>query len=557
MKKDTPISNKVSRRDLLKGTAALPIIGAIGSVAWTEANSKNKIKTNRFRLDYKFDDSNLNPPVKNGETLRLGIIGSGGRGQYLLRAAGLAHPKVLDSWIEEEKKNPKNRRYSDFLEQDDLNIRLTAVCDVFDDYAQYAIEAGANNRRQGSNGPMGTAPKRYKSYIDLLNSGKVDAIINATTDHWHAQITIDAAQRGIHVYCEKPMTWQIQETFALRQAVKGSGIAFQLGHQGRQTPSYNKAKKMYEDGVIGKVNLVEVTTNRNSPEGAWVYDLPKNATPETVDWEQWLGRAPKCPFDVKRFRRWRCWWDYSTGLSGDLLTHEFDAMNQILSLGIPQTAMSSGGIYFFKDGRTVPDVLTTSFEYTESDLTLLYSSSLASNKERGKVIMGHDGYMEVGGTLSVYADRESTVYHDVIQNKKLNPSDPIFTYVPGADVDAIATATEQYFAQRGLFYSVINGTRIDTTHLHIKEWINAIRSGKKDKTMATSCNIDAGFEEAIAAHMGTVSYLSGQKTHWDAANEKIFTADGNEVPEIIIPNKFLPHNVEVKDYKSYTSKGLN
>ncbi len=206
-------------------------------------------------------------------------------------------------------------------------------------------------------------------------------------------------------------------------------------------------------------------------------------------------------------------------MSGDLFTHEFDALNQILSLGIPHSVMASGGIYFFKDGRTVPDVLNMALEYPERDLTLLYSATLASEKNRGKVIMGHDAYLELGDTLIVNVDPQSTRYKEKLKQGIVEPFKPIYSYVPGqGTVDAITSPTEKYFAGRGLLYTYRDGKAIDTTHLHLREWINCIRAGNDAQP---SCNIDQAFQEAMAAHMGTLSYKEGRKTYWDKEKELI------------------------------------
>ncbi len=335
------------------------------------------------------------------------------------------------------------------------------------------------------------------------------------------------------MYVEKAMTRTIEEAYRVRDAIKNSNIVFQLGHQGRQTESYLKAREAIQKKVIGKVNLIEVCTNRNSPNGAWVYDILPEGNPQTIDWDQFQEPCDiKRPFSAERFFRWRCWWDYGTGLAGDLLTHEFDAINQILDTGIPHSAVSSGGIYYFKDKslghyvnevRDVPDVWQVAYEYPDRDFTLLYSATLASDKERGKMIMGHDGYMELGNNLTIYADRESTKYKDKIEKKQINPSLPIFTYIPGRNnIDAVATPTEQYFAGRGLLYTYRDGKRVDTTHLHVKEWIDCIRDTlATGKMVYPSCNIDRGFEEAITAHMATLAYRENRKVFWDAENEKV------------------------------------
>ena len=144
--------------------------------------------------------------------------------------------------------------------------------------------------------------------------------------------------------------------------------------------------------------MIESTTNRNDPSGAWQYMIHEDGTPETIDWKQFQAQAPtKMSFNAERFFRWRKWFDYGTGLAGDLLSHEYDAVNQIMDLGIPKSAVATGGIYFYKDGRDVPDVWNATFEYPEKDLTLLYRATLYSNSPRGNKIMGHDATMQMGG----------------------------------------------------------------------------------------------------------------------------------------------------------------
>ncbi len=503
---------------MLKSLATIPVIGAFAYGFYKKTNYDRLLNSSILdELGMNQSSSLRSEPITKGKKIRIGIIGAGGRGRDLLKGLGFVEPQWIDKTREAAENDSANKRYEEYLEQEYLNVELNGVCDVFDINAEKALAAAGNPERKGTDSKPGHQAKRYTRYQDLLNADDIDAVIIGTPDHWHGPITIEAARKGKHVYCEKPMTWTVPETYQVREEVIKNKIVFQLGHQGRQTESYIKAREAIQKNILGKVNLIEVTTNRNSPNGAWVYPIHAEANPETIDWKQFIGPAPWHEFSLERFFRWRCWWDYSTGLSGDLLTHEFDAMNQILDLGIPKYATSSGGIYHFKDGRTVPDVLQTVFEFPQRDLTMLYSATLASSKNRGKVIMGHDASMEVGNTLTIKADRDSTRYGEKIKEQVIDPSRPIFSYIPGRkNVDAVTSATEQYFAGRGLLYTYRNGRRVDTTHLHIKEWIEAIRTGG-----STSCNIDRGFEEAIAAHMGTIAYKEGRRVEWDAENEKI------------------------------------
>ncbi|MBE0673107.1 MAG: Gfo/Idh/MocA family oxidoreductase [Bacteroidales bacterium] len=508
----------LSRRDVLKGLATVPVLGAFAYAFLRKRRYDRLLRSNILKsVDVTAASPEYSLPPVDGKRLRLGIIGFGIRGPQIAKAAGFLHPSNVDTLRDAALRNNSDTRYAEFLDQEDLNIEIAGVCDIFSVYADKARETGANIYREGSDGKMGNQPVVYKNYREMLASPDIDAVIIATPDHWHAPMAIEAARAGKHVYCEKPLSWSVEETYELRKAVRETGIVFQLGHQGRQTESYMKAKEAIARGVIGKVNLIEVTTNRNDPNGAWVYPIHEQAGPSNIDWEQFIGQAPWHEFSLERFFRWRCWWDYSTGLSGDLLTHEYDAMNQIFGFGIPDTALSSGGIYFFKDGRSVPDVLHTVFEFEKQELTMLYSATLASSRSRGKVIMGHDGTMEVGNSLTVYADRSSTKYSKEISEGIINPDLPVLTYTPGRkNVDAVTSATEQYFAGRGLLYTYRGGKRVDTTHLHIREWLSCIRNGG-----TPSCNIEQGFEEAITAHMGTISYHEGRRVRWDRDKEQI------------------------------------
>ncbi len=527
------------RRETLKALATVPVLGALAYGVYKKQKYAvgNRDISDVFKISG--NEATFLEPTKDGQKIRIGIIGFGIRGKQLLRAAGFAEPSWIDKMIDANKTNKKDTRYQQYLEQDDLNIEITAVCDIFDVYGEDAVLTGSNVNREGSNGKFGKAPKRYRHYKELLAAQDVDAVIIASPDHWHSTMAMEAARAGKHVYCEKPLSWTVPETYMVRQAIHETGVVFQLGHQGRQTDCYQKAAEIIENGLLGQVNLIEVCTNRNSPNGAWVYDIIKGSSPETIDWaqfegpeervkeymeymtkynlERYIGPEERKKFSLERFFRWRCWWDYSTGLSGDLLTHEYDAVNQIMKVGIPHSATSSGGVYFFKDGRTVPDVLQTTFEFRDHDMTMLYSATLASSRNRGKVFMGHDASMEVSNILQVTVDSNSDRYAEKIQSGVIPTDNPFYTYVPGqSSSDTVTSPTELYFAKRGLLYTYVNGKRYDTTHLHIREWLECIRQKK-----TPSCNIDQAFEEAMTAHMGTRAYLEGRTMYWDKDKEEI------------------------------------
>lgn len=513
-----------SRRGVLKALVSLPIFG----VFLLEYLKKHAVDDTRRRALLKelgvseigtpeapniIQSAVSRPP---GRKIRVGIIGYGGEGESLVRHIGFAHPDWIADARKRVEKDPRDKDLETHLAQTDLNVAITAVCDVFDVRADRAIAASRAADRPGTS--ANPPAKRYARYTDLLSSGDVDAVIIATPDHWHSRIAIAAAAEGKHVYCEKCMTRTEDEARAMHDAVKKSGIVFELGHQNRQSESHLKAREVIAANVLGPITLVEATTNRNTPWGAWVWDIHKQGNARTIDWEHFQEPAAhKVPFSAERFFRWRCWFDYGTGLSGDLLSHEYDGVNMILGLGIPKSVVASGGTYYFKDGRDVPDVFQAVYEYPDRDLTFVYSATLANGNDRGLVFMGHDASMRVSGALTVLADGDSTKYKARIEDGTIQGGRPMFTYQPGfKGIDAVTSATAQYFTSRGLLYTYRGGRRVSAYHLLLAEWLDAIRDGGQ-----TSCNIDRGFEEAITCHMATKSFLENRKVTWDPVQRRI------------------------------------
>ena len=524
------LESKIKRRDILKSIASLPVFGAF-LYSWLKKKSVDHYKKSQLLSELNLQENIAEPKatitLKNsGELIRIGIIGFGNRGEQLARSLGFAHPQ----WIENQKKRAEQNKFDktleDWLAQENLNVAITGICDVFDNHAEKGLIVANNNFGLDGEVTSKINPKRYRSYHEMLASQEVDAVIITTPDFHHAQMTIDAVNAGKHVYCEKCMTRTEEEALHVVEAVKRaesqSGIVFQLGHQYHHSYAFAKAKEIVVKNIIGKITLVETTSNRNTPDGAWIRHLDSNGNPKPgdikmIDWDQWLGTRPKIPFSIDRFYNWTKWWDYATGLSGQLFSHEFDAVNQILEVGIPKYCMASGGIYFHKDNREIPDIFHAVFEFPDRDLTLIYSASLASSLSRGRVFMGHDGSMEVGANLKVMADQNSTRFKDKIDNGVIDTSLPLFTYQPGLKgIDAVTSASEKYYLTRGLTYTYKDGKQIDISHLHLKEWLDCIRNGG-----TPSCNIDKGFEATIACHMATKSYRENRRVEWDPLTKRI------------------------------------
>lgn len=523
-------SIEIKRRDILKGLASLPIFGGF-LYAWLKKKALDQDKENQL-----LSELGVNPPAptiltntelnKSGEIIRIGIVGFGARGEQLARALGFAHPDWIEARKKDHEKNKLDRTLKEWLNQENLNVVITGICDVFDLRAERGLTTANNNVGSGSHRSITANVKRFLTYQEMLTSKEVDAVIITTPDFHHAPMTIDAIKAGKHVYCEKCMTRTEEEVYQVVEAAKRAEqtkrVVFQLGHQYSQSYAFEKAKDIVAKNIIGKITLVETTSNRNTPDGAWIRHLNSNGKsnpgdPSSIDWDQWLGPSPKVPFDIDRYYNWTKWWDYATGLSGQLMSHEIDAVNQILEVGIPKYCMASGGIYFYKDNREIPDIFHAVFEYPDRDLTVIYSASLASSLSRGRVFMGHDGAMEVGGDLKVMVDQDSTRFKEKIAQGIIDTSLPLFAYQPGLKgFAAVTSATERYYLTRGLTYTYKKGRQVDISHLHLKEWLDCIRNGG-----TPSCNIDKGFEVTIACHMATKSYREQRRVEWDPIQKRI------------------------------------
>jgi predicted dehydrogenase len=526
---------KWTRRDLLKGLGGLPILGAVW---WAGAASSVGSRKERTEI---LEQLNIVPSLPNavpgigGEPVRVGVIGFGIRGEQLCRALGFATNEWREEMTLAAQEDPNIKALEDFDKQEKLNVKLVGICDVFDVRAEKFINSFSTDD---------FTPKRYTTYKDMIQSGDVDAVVIATPDHWHAPMSIEALNNNVHVYVEKPMTHTVEETYRLREAAKNSKAVFAVGHQHRQTLSFSTARDIVEKGTLGHISLIQTNTNRNDDNGAWNYDIHEKASPETIDWEQFLGSAPQVPFNKNHFFRWRKWWAYGSGLSGDLLTRDFDRLNCVLNMGIPSSVSASGGVYTHKDGRNVPDVIQVNMEFPEystgssqvkgkeKGMTFCYSATLGNGFNRPTILMGHDATMELGNNLTVWPDGGSTRYADMLENEKMRPNVPIYQYNPAANVpDAISSATSQYFADKGLMWTYIDGVRVDSTFLHMREWLSVIKNGGQ-----VSCGIKEGFEEAISAHMAGLSWKLGRRIEWNPEQEQLKPIEGVDFDQVLLAN---------------------
>jgi predicted dehydrogenase len=271
-------------------------------------------------------------------------------------------------------------------------VELVAAADCYTSRLQRAREA------------FGTDLFTTQDYREVLGRDDVDAVLVCTPDHWHAEIAQDAMRAGTAVYCEKPMAHSLSEGQAMIDTQAETGQTLQVGSQFASNIAVLKVRELYEAGAIGTLNMVEAQYNRNSALGAWRYSIPPNVSEEEVAWDRFLGDAPDRDFDPVRFFRWRNYWDYGTGVAGDLFVHLLTTVHTVTGSNGPTTVTSTGGLRHWTDGREVPDVQAALFEYPDTDqhppFTLSLQSNLADGSGGGQTFrfIGSEGAITLAGT---------------------------------------------------------------------------------------------------------------------------------------------------------------
>lgn len=250
-----------------------------------------------------------------------------------------------------------------------------------------------------------------RDYREILARPDVDAVIIATPDHWHAQIAIDAMKAAKDVYVEKPMVQDLEEGPRVIDAARQAKRILQVGSQRVSSIVYAKARDLYRGGAIGELNLVEAWINRNSALGAWQYSIPPDASPQTIDWDRFLGNAPKRPFEPIRLFRWRNYRDYGTGIPGDLFVHLFSGIHYVLDSYGPMRVIATGGLRYWNDGRDVPDVMMALYDYpktsTHPAFTLVLKVNFAEGGGENQAFrfVGPEGVITIGGGGTTLARR--------------------------------------------------------------------------------------------------------------------------------------------------------
>jgi predicted dehydrogenase len=404
----------------------------------------------------------------DGEKIRFVSIGTGIRGCDLLRAARQVPTGVL-----------------------------VGTADLYDMHQQAGKEA------------YGADVPSTRDYRSLLDRKDVDAVIVAVPDHQHRRVVLDAVAAGKDVYCEKPMSHNVADGLEMVKAVQAGKRMFQCGSQRVSSVVYKKAREIYASGRLGELHYIQGHCDRNSPSGAWVYPIPPDASPQTIDWTTFLRDAPERPFDPVRFFRWRCFSDYGEGLAGDLFVHLLSGMQCASGINAaPSRAYSSGSLTHFNDGRDFPDLLVTIYDYPGVTVTLHCNQ----NNDAGETIVfyGREGTMTINGdTLTVTP-----------QNTAPRPEGYSLNGWTAAMkkqyLDEWHAAHPEPPARPGEAESFSAPHGYDDTVDHIANFFQAVKTREhvlEDEVF--------GNNAAIACHMANHSYFHRSVATWDAAAQTI------------------------------------
>ena len=237
------------------------------------------------------------------------------------------------------------------------NLEMLEVCDVFETRARtFQDQLWRVGERTGST----------TDYRRLLENKDLDYVTICTPEHWHARQTIDALDRGLHVYCEKPITHRSSEAQDVLKKVAETGLKMQVGVQGMSDDSYESAGAAIRAGKLGPVIQAQIDYVRNytADLGPWRTGVdPDLPLPSDMNWNSWLGHAKKRPWSPNRYFEWRCYSDYSGGIATDLFIHRLTRLLKACQLTYPTRVSGMGGIYLWDDGRDLPDNMEVLLEY--------------------------------------------------------------------------------------------------------------------------------------------------------------------------------------------------
>jgi predicted dehydrogenase len=387
------------------------------------------------------------------ERLRIGVIGCGGMSN--------AHMDALVAMTQTD------------------NIQITAVCDIY----QKRLDAAA----------VKTGGEKHTDYREVLDREDVDYVLIATPEHWHHKMAMDALDAGKHVYVEKPMTHSIEQAKEVVAKVQQTNLKLQVGVQGTSDESYEVANQYIKEGALGKVVMAQIDYSRNYVGDFWAYDIDPDAQPGVnLDWDAWLGPAPKRDWDPRRYFQWRRYWDYSGGIATDLFIHRVTRILKAVDLKFPEYVVGTGGTFNFVDSvAEIPDTFNILSDYPGGP-TVVLISSMGNDTPIDHVIRGHKATLQFTNTGFTITPQEAT------------------------SADVIPGAGGKKEGEGNIVYKK---TGAEDVTLHHRNLQAAIRSGEE-----LHCDAQLGYYGVVVTMMGVESFRKRAYLKWDQDQQKVVRA---------------------------------
>jgi predicted dehydrogenase len=411
--------------------------------------------------------------VAANDRIQMGIIGVGARVQSGVMQAAMADP----------------------------GVEIVGVCDAYTGRIARAIER-TNGRA-----------KDYGDFRALLADKSIDPVIISTPDHWHKEQTIEALAAGKDVYLEKPMTLTIDEGPEMIAAAEKSDRILQIGSNGMSSKLQQTAREIVKSGKLGKITLIRASYDRNTDSGAWLYPIPPDANEKTVDWEAFLGPAPERPFSLERFFRWRCFWDYSGGISTDLFVHLMTTIHYVMDAGMADMVMATGQNYLHEETHEVPDTLNAALTYPKEGFTVSLSATFnnSSASESGFAILGTEGALVFQGNELVFRSENPVEGNGWIVASWPSALEEAYWADPEVQKREMPRTWRSRMNGEGETWSEVGP---DSTVLHMSRFIDSVRTRKPSVQDART-----GHHAAAVPHMVNESIKRGVPVYWDPERE--------------------------------------
>jgi predicted dehydrogenase len=402
-------------------------------------------------------------------------------------------------------------------------VAAVAVCDVWDGNVEVQPPTGRGLYPSAQRCGLNRDDRQHvaKDYRRILELRDVDVVCIATPDHWHAKMSIDAAAAGKDVYCEKPMTKTIAEAQAVVDAMHRHNRVMTVGVQSMADPTWRLANERIRRGDIGHVAQAQTSYYRNYIGGQWrYYRLTRDMTPQTIDWDMFLGHAfhvepgvplgpspRQRPFDRAVYGQWRCYWDFGGGMFTDLFVHQTTHMIAAMGVRYPARVVGAGGVFLEYDGRDVPDVATVVADYEEG-CQLIITATMINDYPIQECIRGRLA------TLNFTNRTRQENGHDVREFG--------FEVIPQSmhSGPGVPRRLEGQLRQTNF---VPGGLRGHDTTLLWENFLDCVR--RRDRQTLSPPELGAAAFTTV--NMGVQSYRRGLALYWDAERRQPVAADAS------------------------------